>query len=376
MNKNRIRLLVVSYSLSGGGAERFTSTLLSHLDRKRFEPVLCLMRNEISYPVPTDIPLMLLRKYKPWHLWRAINRLKSIITKTEPHILLSINAFAAQITGAALLKCSSKPHWIARIGGNPAYDQKQAWRRKIADLWNNFSYRKVNHFVANSKGLARGFTNYYPFANGRVETIFNPTDFERIDQMAKEKPSLQLDPTIPMIITVGNLLKPKRLDILLQSFAFLRNRMEAILVICGEGRLRKQLEMKVNSLKLNKSVYLLGFQKNPYCLMARSNIFVMTSDHEGLPNALIEAQGLGIPAISTRCPYGPDEIIEEEKTGLLTEVGDTEAIANAMESLLRDPERMMVMGRTARLHARQLFNTSKTLKEWENLFGKIQYSNH
>ena len=370
LNKNRIQLLVVSYSLSGGGAERFTSTLLSHLDRKRFKPSLCLIRNEISYPVPADIPLTLLGKTEPRHLLRAFTRLINVITKTQPHVVLSVNAFAAQITGAALLKCGSKPHWIARIGGNPAYDEKQVWRRIIGDLWNNVSYRKVNQFVANSKGLTHGFTNYYPFTNGKVGTIFNPTDFAFIDRLAQEKPALHLDPTIPMIITVGNLLRPKRLDILLRSFALLRNRMKAILYICGEGPLRKQLEMEVNYLKLNKSVYLLGFQENPYCLMVRSKIFVMTSDHEGLPNALIEAQGLGIPSISTRCPYGPDEIIDEGKTGLLTEVGDIRAIADAMENLLRDPERMIGMGKAARERAHQLFDKSKIIHEWESLFEK------
>jgi len=118
---------------------------------------------------------------------------------------------------------------------------------------------------------------------------------------------------------------------------------------------------------LDDSVKLLGFQENPYALMRRATVFVMTSDHEGLPNALIEAQGLGIPAVSTRCPYGPDEIIEDGKTGILTDVGDSPAIAKAIEELLVNPVHREEMAQAAKKRARELFDKSTQIKAWENI---------
>ena len=61
--------------------------------------------------------------------------------------------------------------------------------------------------------------------------------------------------------------------------------------------------------------------------MADADLLLSTSDFEGLPNALIEAQGLGLPAVATRCPFGPDEIVVDGVTGLLVPVGDAEALA-------------------------------------------------
>ena len=363
----RIRLLVVSHSLSGGGAERFTSTLLSSLDRSWFEPSICLIRDRISYPLPDDVSLTLLGKSRPWHLWRTINRLRRVVEQTRPHVVLSSIAFASRITGAALRGVKSvQPRWIARIGANPSLEEN-GWRYFISNVWNRHSYASVETFVTNSKGLALGFTSHYPFTAGRVYSIPNPTDFERIDKLAQEPSGLQIDPDIPIIISVGRLDKGKRPDVLLESFARVRRRMPVVLWICGDGPLRNQTARDIAARGLGDSVKLLGFQENPYALMRQATVFVMTSDHEGLPNALIEAQGLGIPAISTRCPYGPDEIIQDGKTGILADVGDSPAIAQAIEELLTNPVCRQEMAQAATKRARRMFDKSIQIKEW----GKV-----
>jgi glycosyltransferase involved in cell wall biosynthesis len=140
-----------------------------------------------------------------------------------------------------------------------------------------------------------------------------------------------------------------------------------VLWICGDGPLREKTSRDIAARGLGDSVKLLGFQQNPYALMRQATVFVMTSDHEGLPNALIEAQGLGIPAVSTRCPYGPDEIIEDGKTGILVNVGDSRAIAEAIEGLLTNPQRRKEMAEAARNRARSLFDKSTLIKAWEDV---------
>ena len=372
--EERLRLLVVSYSLSGGGAERFTSTLLSHIDRSRFQPSLVLMSDNISYPLPPDIPLWILEKNKPWHIFHAIGRLKKIIMRIRPHVVLSSIAYTARITSEALKGCSAQPYWVARIGGNPAFEDKGPLNA-FNKVWNRCSYKHVDEFVTNSRGLAQELTEYYPFTSGRVTTIFTPVDFEKIDRLAEKKANFNADPYKSLVICVGRIDKGKRPDVLLQSFQKLCGLIPAELWICGDGPLKGQIARDIADRGLSDSVKLLGFQENPYALMQQANLFLMTSDHEGLPNALIEAQGMGLPAVSTNCPYGPDEIIEDGKTGILVERGDSLAVTKAMEELLVNKERREKMAKAAKKRARRLFDTSSQIRKWEKVLEDSRTEN-
>ena len=157
LSEKRIRLLVVSHALSGGGAERFTSTLISHLDRERFELSLCLMHEEIGYPLPEDVSLTVLGKEKPWHLWRAISRLRQVIGETQPHILLSTIAYITRMTGVAIGRNRVRPHFIARIGGNPAHEDKGCFQLLSSLIERmqeatEFALKQTNHFDCRKSG--------------------------------------------------------------------------------------------------------------------------------------------------------------------------------------------------------------------------------
>ncbi|MEE4352657.1 MAG: glycosyltransferase [Desulfatiglans sp.] len=366
LSENKKRLLVVSNTLSGGGAERFASTLLSHLDRDMFEPSLCLMHKEISYPLPEDVCLTILGKEKPWHIVRTILRLRQVIQQIRPQILLSTIAYITRMTAIAIRRNRLRSRFVARIADNPSFDAN-GWLKYLINPWNRHAYAQVNRLITNSEGLALGVKSSYPFAEGRIHTIYNPTDFEFIDQLSQQPFDLLHDSDIPVVISVGRLDNQKRPDVLLESFAQVRRHTPAVLWICGDGPLREKTSRDIAARGLGDSVKLLGFQQNPYALMRQATVFVMTSDHEGLPNALIEAQGLGIPAVSTRCPYGPDEIIEDGKTGILVNVGDSRAIAEAIEGLLTNPQRRKEMAEAARNRARSLFDKSTLIKAWEDV---------
>jgi glycosyltransferase involved in cell wall biosynthesis len=161
--------------------------------------------------------------------------------------------------------------------------------------------------------------------------------------------------------------RQKRYDLLLRAVARVCEREPVSLWICGDGPERERLRTLAAHLNLEAAVRFLGFLDNPYPAMRRSDLFVMTSDHEGLPNALIEAQALGVAAVSTRCPYGPDEVIEDGVTGLLVPVGDVAAIAGAIASLLSQPDRRAEMGKAALGLMRRRFDGAKLTRRWEEL---------
>jgi glycosyltransferase involved in cell wall biosynthesis len=118
-----------------------------------------------------------------------------------------------------------------------------------------------------------------------------------------------------------------------------RQTLDARLIILGEGKERENLQRLVDELDLAASVQLPGRVPSTAPWMARADLFVLSSRREGLPAVLIEALAIGLPIVSTRCPSGPDEILENGTWGRLVEVGDIDALAQAIIQVLRDPPR-------------------------------------
>jgi len=141
--------------------------------------------------------------------------------------------------------------------------------------------------------------------------------------------------------------------------------------MCGTGPWEERIVRRAAALDLEDAVRMLGFQDNPFALMRAADLFLSTSDFEGLPNALIEAQGLGLPAVATRCPYGTAEVVEEGVTGRLVPPGDAVALAEAAGALLADPEARQAMGGVAAVRARERFGLDRLLPRWQDLLDEV-----
>ena len=131
---------------------------------------------------------------------------------------------------------------------------------------------------------------------------------------------------------------------LLRAFALVRAARPCRLVILGEGGNRPKMEKLIAELGLASDADLPGFQSNPYPFLARANLFVLSSAWEGSPNVLTEAMALDTPVVSTDCPSGPRELLNDGKYGPLIPVGDVAALATAMAQSLWVwiPKRMSV----------------------------------
>ena len=106
------------------------------------------------------------------------------------------------------------------------------------------------------------------------------------------------------------------------------------MTIYGEGHLREELENQIQSLSLEGIVTLPGNQKNVIELISNKSVFVLSSDYEGMSNALMEAMAVGLPCISTDCPIGGSaELIQDHINGLLVSVGNSEELLQAMTEL-------------------------------------------
>jgi glycosyltransferase involved in cell wall biosynthesis len=132
---------------------------------------------------------------------------------------------------------------------------------------------------------------------------------------------------------VGRLEQQKRFDLLIDAFSQTQAKSSLKLVIVGTGSLHALLVQQIVTLGMEGRIILVGFDSNPYKYMAKAEFLVMSSDTEGYPLVLIEALSLGCPIVSTDCPTGPREIIQQGKNGLLVEKGNVGAIAAGIDDL-------------------------------------------
>lgn len=366
---DKIRLLVVSGSLGGGGAERFVSRLLEHLNTDWFSPSLCLMRDRIEYSLDNSFPLFFLDHRNRYQLFRTVRRLRKVIEEVRPDVVLSNSDYTGQFVGEAIDGCRVQPGWIARIGNSP--DRTRGLRKWFKRYRLHRIYPRVDLFVANSQGLTSRFAEIYPYACNRIRTLGNPIDVDRIARQAAV-PSNEESSSVPVLIWMGRLYPQKRPDVLLDAFRQILSDRPAQLVVCGgRGPLRDWFRQRIAALGLENAVRIFHFQPNPFTTLANADLALSTSDYEGLSNAVLEAQALGVPVVATRCEYGNAEIVSHNETGLLTETGNATAVANAALRLLDNPTLRHAMGEAARERIRSLYDVQILMPQWESLFFEI-----
>jgi glycosyltransferase involved in cell wall biosynthesis len=174
---------------------------------------------------------------------------------------------------------------------------------------------------------------------------------------------------LPVIVACGRLTAQKNHPLLLNSMALVLKQTDARLLILGKGEKKDELEKLTQSLGIEKKVFFLGFKKNHHKYIARSSIFVLSSDWEGFSSVIMEAMACGVSVISTRCPSGPDEIITDGVNGLLVPVGDADAMAGAILRLLKDETLRKKLADAGRSRSED-FRVEKMVAGYEKVFGE------
>lgn len=152
------------------------------------------------------------------------------------------------------------------------------------------------------------------------------------------------------IVTLGRLTEQKNQSILIRAFAEIAEKYpNSKLEIYGDGPLRNTLESQIEDLKMTNRITLMGLTKNAASVLAKAKLFVLSSNFEGMPNALMEALTIGVPSISTDCPCGgPKVLINNGVNGLLVPIENKDALVQAMDKLLGDNESALTMGKKAK----------------------------
>jgi glycosyltransferase involved in cell wall biosynthesis len=220
--------------------------------------------------------------------------------------------------------------------------------------------------VAVSRGVADDVARSCKIPRERITVIYNPVITDRFQQRLHESlehPWLD-DPSIPVFVCAGRLVPQKDHETLLKALAIYRRHSPARLILLGTGPLREPLEQQARELGITDAVEFAGFIENPLPYVKRSAAMILSSKFEGFGNVIVEALGCGTPVISTNCPFGPDEILDNGRYGHLVPVGDAEALAAAMGPDLRTTWPSSVLRERA-----QTFTVGSTVNQYLELFA-------
>ncbi|MGP4715561.1 glycosyltransferase [Psychrobacter sp. T6-6] len=339
-------------SMSGGGAERMMLTLANALAEKNLVIDLVLNKAEGPYlkKVSNKVNIVDLDTSR---VLTGILPLARYMKTEKPEVVLSAMNYVNVATIFAKLLSGTDTRIILSERSNlSAALENSQWISKV--LLKNlmtWTYKRADKVVAISNGVANDLANQIKLDRNHIVTIYNPVVSSEVLQkssvsLPSKHPWFEKD-SPPVIIAVGRLSEEKDFETLIKSFAKTYDQKECRLLILGEGGLRPKLETLIEELKLQDIIQLPGFSDNPYAWMSKAKLFILSSKYEGFGNVLVEAMACGTAVVSTDCPSGPSEILEEGKWGELVPVGNVELMSRAMLKAISTSNHINVQSRAS-----------------------------
>lgn len=343
--ESKYKVLFVLPSSTFGGAERVTFNILKGLDF--FTPVLLTQKDLNPYFSSLNIEIYNFEDYSCImpdisikNILAYVKAIKNVTDIVKPSIIFGVMHFASLfITIAKEIYISLKKiPSVTSIHGTysshfESIKRAPTLKEKLLIL---YLLKRSKNILVPSIGIRDDLINNFRLDNKKFSVIYNGFDLDQIKRQSKEKISLNKD--CSWIVTASRLGPPKDFDTLLKAFRIIRDKINAKLLIIGEGPYEQRIKDIISELKLDNDVYMLGFQDNPFKYIARSDVFVLSSLSEGLPSSIIEAMALGIPVVATNCPSGPSEIIRDRINGFLVPVGEPEKLASKVLFLSQNDE--------------------------------------
>ncbi len=326
MKKTRI-LFFIPF-MNGGGAERVIMTLLSHLDRQVYEPILVMMKREGRYldMIPKDIEVIDLKATQARY---AVFKIISVIKDKKPDVVFSTLAYLNLIVAIIRPFFSKNITFIARESNTVSVRNKREKYPRLFDWLYKKVYKNFDVIVTQAKFMRDDLIENYGIDKSKMVIIYNPLNTEDVAQKSLEDKGVNLPSDKYNLLAVGKLGYQKGYDILLPIMTRLDESYH--LTILGEGGDKEKLEVQIKELGLESSVTMAGFSDNPFAYMKRADVLVLSSRYEGLANVVLEANYCGTPTVAFSSPGGVSEIVEEGKNGFLVAPFDKEAFAKMIE---------------------------------------------
>ena len=357
------KILFCIPSLGAGGAERVISVLANQFIEHGYHVSVLMITHKLCvYPLNEKINIVCLSCDDDANLHvanRFLTRLKKIrkaIKELSPDVVISFMS-ETNIDVCLAMAGMSIPLVVSERN-DPVIDPASRAKR----LMRKIAYMKPKWFVFQTPDAQAYFSRKI---QKRSSIIFNPLTSILPQPYDGERER--------RIVAVGRLNKQKNFYMLIDAFSdFSRQHPGYTLSIYGEGNLEQSLKEYIALQGMEGSVVLEGFCKDIHHRILKASMYVMSSDFEGMPNALLEAMAIGLPCISTDCPCGgPRMLISPYENGLLVPVNDREKMLEAMSYMVEHPELARKMSVRA-VDIRKKAHVDEITKEWLKIVNRCK----
>lgn len=286
------------------------------------------------------------------HAYTALAALVRYLRQARPDALLTDKDRVNRVAIIAHWIARSPAHLTVRTGTTVSLNlAARKWLDRRINLWSmRHLYRRADAIILPSAGAADDFAQTTGMPRGRITVCPSPVATPELDAASQRKMDPRLVPPGdgPLLVGIGELSLRKDYATALRAFAALDPARGARLAILGEGRERATLIALADQLGVTERVTFPGFVPNPYPVLARADVFVHSARLEGSPIVVMEAIALGRPVVSTDCPSGPREVLEEGRIGRLVPVGAADAMGEAIGEMLDAPPLPEIIRESAR----------------------------
>lgn len=353
--------------LRGGGAQHMAINMANELTRRGHHVSLLVIQKigPFQEKVSNSVHIVDLGAKR---IMGGILPLSFHLRREKPDVLYSVMTYVNIV--ALIAKYMSGQFGITTVISERNQfslnaNQKNGKPSLLQRLLIGFFYPLADQIIGISKGVSNDIKGYIWYGQEKVNWIHNPVVTPDLISACSSQSSLLGHKTndIPLIITSGRLVPQKDHRTLLHAFSLLLQRRPAHLIILGEGSLRTELETYAQDLNISTHVTFQGFVTDPLSLMKEADLFVLSSAWEGFCNVLVEALLCGLPIVSTDCPSGPREILDDGLYGDLIPVGDPVKMADAIEMALARP-----VDKEAQRNRALKFSVGNICDKYEHLF--------
>lgn len=385
MQRN-LRILLLNTQMEAAGAQKAMLTLARGLQLRGHAIIVVTMYDKADY-VPLfrqkyGVNLIDLRMKSPTHtsifkkavralkglgqLWQLIRREQFDVVQTFSHYSNIVGPAVAYLAGARVRVSSQR----MSLKGSPPW---LLW----LDRWVANSFL-VDKMVSVSEGTRQFSIDVQGIKPEKLITIHNSIDLDRFSPLAIRTTSapplrqvLEAPLNAPVVTVVARLHAQKGHRFLIAAMPAIHEKFpDTHFLFVGEGELRQDLVNQVTQLGLEKTVHFLGMRQDIPELLALSDVFVLPSLWEGLPNSVLEAMAMGTPVIATNVDGCP-EVIRNGETGLLVPPEDPEALAQAICRLLGDPDMRQTLAQAAQHWVIANFSEEKNISAFEQLYMQL-----
>ena len=352
-----MKLLFYIDSMQKGGANRVMANLTDYFANSGYDVVLVndilSGQGEPEYPVNPMVNRVILDvqgSSKAFSNLKRITKLRELIKAEKPDSVVSFMGppNIRMLLASAFLKCRT----VVSVRNDPTKEYGTSWIKRLIA---NVVFLLADGCVFQTKDASLYFNRW---VRRKSKVIVNPVNeaFYGVDRSSTPR----------NIVSVGRFYPQKNHKLLIDAFAEIADEFpEENLIIYGEGPLRSSMHEQIHSLGLEERVLLPGSVADVPQKLSEAKIFVLSSDFEGMPNALMEAMAVGVPVISTDCPCGgPNTLIENDKQGLLVTCGNKEMVSEKLKLVLSNPRLQREMSDAAKCRA-EVFRADRIYTLWE-----------